>query len=389
MKKNTSLDINQIHKYLNNEMSERELIEFKNSLKDENNLNEFKKHIVADHYIQLNKNDFDHKKASSLLHKQIQSTKSSTKNSTNKINSYLKYAAVFVGILISTTLYYNKDIFGTNLPSNEITLQLDNGDFETIQESELFKEIKSEDGVVLGVQEKNKIVYKNENNNTSETQFSINTLKVPYGKKFQLVLSDGTTVHVNAGSTLKFPVQFISGRVREVELYGEAYFEVARNEEDPFIVTTNGIRTEVLGTKFNVSSYTDDPFSEVVLVEGSVGLSIGKERFDKNRHKILKPNQKASLLNQEQGLNISSVHTEDYIAWVDGVMLFKNESFESIMKKLERAYDKKITINYQRIKTEKFTGRFDIESIEEVLKTFRSNTFFNFNIRENEIIINP
>ncbi|WP_148639341.1 FecR family protein [Aquimarina longa] len=383
------MDINQILKYLNNEMSEDEFIEFEKSLKDEQNLNEFKKYITTNHYVELSKNDFDHQNASSILQNYIQSTKSRTKIRKNRINNYLKYAAVFIGILISTTLVYKKYVLDANSTVNEVTLQLENGEFKTIKETQLFKEIKNENGVVLGVQEKSKIVYKKESDTIANTKLVINTLKVPNGKKFQLVLSDGTTVHVNSGSTLKFPVQFISGQTREVELSGEAYFEVARNEKDPFIVSTNGIKTEVLGTKFNVSSYANDSFSEVVLVEGSVGVFKGKKRFDKNTDQLLKPNQKASLLKTTQNLNISTVYTENYIAWVDGILLFKNESFESIMKKLERHYDKKIAINYQKIKKEKFTGRFDVENIEDVLKTFKSNTFFNFSIKENEIIINP
>lgn len=371
-------------------MSQLEKIEFEKLLKDKKNLDLLKEYTITDHYIQLSKKDFDYQKASLLLHEQIQNTKTITNTHKNKRNNYLKYAAVFVGILISTSLYfYNNILLDNNQIINEVTLQQDNGSMETIKENDLFKEIKNENGVVLGVQKKNKIVYKNEKDSLAKTKLSINTLKVPYGKKFQLVLSDGTIVHVNAGSTLKFPTQFISGRVREVELSGEAYFEVTRNEKDPFIVSTNGIKTEVFGTKFNVSSYANDPFSEVVLVEGSVGVFKDKKRFDKKNDTFLKPNQKASLLKSNKDLAISEVKTENYIAWVDGVLLFKNESFENIMKKLERAYDKKIIINYQKIKTEKFTGRFDIEGIEDVLKTFKSNTFFNFNIKENEIIINP
>ncbi|WP_108869914.1 FecR family protein [Aquimarina aquimarini] len=389
MKKTNNLDTNQIIKYVNNEMSEEERIAFEILLKDEDNLNELKEYILTDHYIQLSKNDFDNQQASSLFETQIQNTKSHTKTRKNKTNNYLKYAAVFIGLIISSALYYNKDIFSNDQPTNDVTLQVDNGDFEAIKENDLFKEIKNGDGVLLGVQEKSKIVYTNKSKGTASTKPSINTLKVPYGKKFQIVLSDGTTVHVNAGSTLKFPAQFVAGQIREVELSGEAYFEVARNEKDPFIVSTNGIRTEVLGTKFNVSSYTDDSFSEVVLVEGSVGVSMGNKRFDKNTDQILKPNQKASLTKLTQNLDISTVKTENYVAWIDGVLLFKNESFENIVKKLERSYDKKITINYQKLKKEKFTGRFDIENLEDVLKTFSSNTSFNFTIKESEVIINP
>ncbi|WP_271766356.1 FecR family protein [Aquimarina algiphila] len=390
MKNNKDLDTNQIIKYLNNEMTESEIIELETLLKDEKNLNLFKKYIVTDHYIQLSKNDFDSQKASSLFQKHIQNTKSLTKTNKNRNNNYLKYAAVFIGLILGGTFLYNKNISNENEIITEVTLQQGDGSIETLQDNELFKEIKNEDGTILAFQEKNKIVYNNEGNNaTSEEKVVINTLRVPYGKKIQLVLSDGTTVHVNAGSTLKFPSKFLSGQIREVDLSGEAYFEVARNEKDPFIVSTNGIRTEVLGTKFNVSSYADDSFSEVVLVEGSVGVFKDKNRFDKNTDKILSPNQKASLSKTSQSLNISNVKTENYIAWVDGILLFKSESFETVMKKLERFYDKKITINYQNIKTEKFTGRFDVENVEDVLKTFKSNTFFNYRIKGNEIIINP
>ena len=115
----------------------------------------------------------------------------------------------------------------------------------------------------------------------------------------------------------------------------------------------------------------------------------GKSRFDPTTDQKLEPQQKASLADTKKNVQVSSVTAENYIAWVDGVLLFKNEKFESIMKKLERFYDKKITINYQKIKDEKFTGQFDIESIEDVLNTFKSNTYFNVNIKENEIIINP
>ncbi len=390
MKNNKDLNTNQILKYLNKEMTESEIIELKKLLQDQKNLALFKKHIAIDHYIQLNKNDFDSQKAASLFQKHIQSTKPSSKTDKNRSNNYLKYAAIFIGLILGSTFIYNKLLYNTDEIITEVTLQQGDGNIETLQDDELFKEIKNEDGIILAFQEKNKIIYNTKDNDSiSKEKTVINTLRVPYGKKIQLVLSDGTIVHVNAGSTLKFPSKFLSGHVREVTLSGEAYFEIARNEKDPFIVSTNGIKTEVLGTKFNVSSYADDSFSEVVLIEGSVGVFKNKNRFDKNTDKILAPNQKASLLKTSQSLNISNVKTENYIAWVDGVLVFKNESFEIITKKLERFYNKKITINYQNIKTEKFTGRFDVENIESVLKTFKSNTFFNYHIKENEIIINP
>ncbi len=389
MKKHQDLDIKQILKYLNNEMTEIELNEFENSLKNEKNLDLFKKYTKTNHYIQLTKNDFDSQKALSSFKTYTQSTKSIAKKGKNKISNYLKYAAVFIGILTASTFFVKTNFWNTENKLTEITLQQGDGNIETINDDESFKEIKNTDGAIVGIQENNRLIYKNENTNSPEEQLVINTLTVPYGKKFQLVLSDGTIVHVNAGSTLKFPEKFIPGQIRKVELSGEGYFEVAKNEKDPFIVHTKGINTEVFGTKFNVSSYPDDTFSEVVLVEGSVGVFNKNNRFSNENGVTLKPNQKASLTKSDQNLNVTTVKTNQYVAWVDGVLLFKNESFENIMKKLERFYDKKITINYERIKTEKFTGKFDVEGIEDVLTTFSSNTPFRFKIKKSEIIINP
>ncbi|MEW7291519.1 FecR family protein [Aquimarina sp. 2304DJ70-9] len=389
MKKNTDLDINQILKYLNDEMTKSELVEFENLLKYQKNLDLFKKYSVANHYVQLSKHDFDEQKALSSFNKHTQNTKSSTNTRKNRIQNYLKYAAVFIGILLSSLFFVNNNLFGPDKNITEITLQQGDGSLETIKDDDPFKEIKNENGAVVGIQENNKLVYKNESITNPEEKLVINTLRVPYGKKFQLVLSDGTKVHINAGSTLKFPEKFIPGQVRKVELSGEGYFEVARNEKDPFIVSTNGLNTEVFGTKFNVSSYPDDTFSEVVLIEGSVGVFKEANRFNKDSGLKLQPNQKASLTKSNKNLSMSTVKTDQYVAWVDGILLFKNESFENIMKKLERFYDKKITINYQKIKTEKFTGRFDVESIEDVLTTFSSNTPFNFSLKKSKIIINP
>ncbi len=388
MEKKKVLDINQIIRYTNNEMSKHELIAFEKLLEDENNLNKFKKYLTTDHYIQLSKHDFDEHKAFKQFQKQIRSTKPLRKQQEKRNNGYLKYAAVFITMLIGAATYFlNKSLLSTDQNNTQITIQLDDDSPKVIRDNELFKEIKTSDGAIVGVQEKSKIVYNN--NDGTTTNSTTSTLRVPNGKKFQLVLSDGTIVNVNAGSTLKFPTQFTSNQVREVELIGEAYFEVARNENAPFIVSTNGIKTEVLGTKFNVSSYGNDSFSEVVLVEGSVGIFKDKERFDKNKDQKLKPSQKATLLNSQKKPVISNVKAENYIAWIEGVLLFKNESFESIVKKLERFYDKKITINYQKLKNEKFTGTFDIENIEEVLNTFKSNTDFNVTYKGSEIIINP
>ena len=216
----------------------------------------------------------------------------------------------------------------------------------------------------------------------------LNTLKVPYGKTITIVLPDSSKVHVNAGSVLKFPSHFKKDEARIVSLEGEAFFEITHNKKAPFVVNTKGINTEVFGTKFNVSSYDSDSFSEVVLVEGSVGVFREADRFKNDSDLLLLPQQLARIDADETNINVSNVDTKQYIAWVTGVMMFKNEPFKNIVSKLERFYNVTIIVDNKAILNEKFTGEFDQESIETVLKTIQNTTPFNYTINNTTISIN-
>ncbi|MFC5046012.1 FecR family protein [Aquimarina hainanensis] len=382
MEKGKDLEINQIIKYLNGELSEEETALFNTWLKEKENRELFKQYAVTDHYVQLGKNDFDKDKAfSNFIQK-----KNNTRGFISRLGQYTKYAAAIVGIAFCTTFFTDKTELKLEDITTEISLELSDGSVSMIKVEDTFKEIKDENGMTVSVQKGSKLTYQQQN---ELEEVIINTLRVPKGRKLQIELSDGTIVHINAGSTLTFPSSFIAGTTRKVSLEGEAYFKVAKNPEDAFIVATNGINTEVFGTEFNVSSYANDSFSEVVLIEGSVGVFKDKERFDQHTDKRLSPNQKARISSVGKKIKISQVDVSQYIAWIDNILLFKNESFENIMKKLERSYDVEITINNETIKKEKFTGQFDTESIENVLNTFRSNTLFSYEIKENQIIINP
>src|SRR5690606_37784645 len=124
-------------------------------------------------------------------------------------------------------------------------------------------------GKVVGVQQGKKLVY---GDNVSEEKLVYNTLNVPKGRQFSIELSDGTQVHLNAGSSIKYPITFLPKEQRQVFLTGEAFFEVAHDPNVPFIVNTQQLDVKVYGTTFNITNYPEDESSEVVLLEGSVSL---------------------------------------------------------------------------------------------------------------------
>jgi len=175
---------------------------------------------------------------------------------------------------------------------------------------------------------------------------------------------------------------------REVFLDGEAYFDVSKNKNDSFIVNTNDICTEVYGTEFNVSSYSNDDKKYVVLVEGSVGVFSSELNIAKQDLIMLTPNKKASYSNQNKKITTKDVVVDNYIAWKDGVLMFENERFENIVRKLERHYNVTIQNNYTALNEIKFTGTFDIESIDQVLHAFQGYRSFKYELTNKKIIIN-
>ncbi|WP_207514722.1 FecR family protein [Longitalea luteola] len=219
--------------------------------------------------------------------------------------------------------------------------------------------------------ENGQIVYKGEHtDNHTETVY--NTLQIPNGGGYELVLSDGSKVWLNSASRLRFPVNF-SGNSREVELSGEAYFEIARDKARPFKVRFNNNTVEVLGTHFNVNSYTDETTQAVTLLEGSVNVSNAQTKV------IIKPGQQARL-NGIKNIQVKEVDVEEAIAWKNGYFIFVEEDIKSIMRKLARWYD--FSPEYQgNIGDEQFGGMISrFRNISEVLKMFESTGTIHFKI---------
>jgi len=199
----------------------------------------------------------------------------------------------------------------------------------------------------------NKLEYTSKSAQTTETKY--NTLKIPRGGEYFLVLADGTKVWLNSETTLRFPVQF-ENDVRRVELTGEAYFEVSRNENVPFIVSSGNQQVKVLGTQFNISSYPDNQSILTTLVEGSVEVSLEGNPAEKT---MLKPSEQSYLSRNESQILKRNVDVSQYIAWKDGRFVFQDQMLEDIMKTLSKWYDVQVVFANEDDKKLRFTGNLE------------------------------
>ncbi|WP_413999065.1 FecR family protein [Flavobacterium sp. W1B] len=264
------------------------------------------------------------------------------------------------------------------MPNEAITLQLENGDIQIIKEDGSTQVVDAK-GNVVGTQKGNQLVY---TNSLVKDTLVYNTINVPYGKRFELKLSDGTNVHLNSGTSLKYPVRFIKGESRQVFLDGEAYFDVTKDARHPFLVGSNDMNVKVLGTKFNVTSYKKDAKTYTVLVEGSVAAY---NKLLENEEVLLKPGNRAYFENKH--LKTELVDIRKYVAWVSGELMFIDDSFGVIANKLERKYNVDIVNNYDELNDIVITATFKDENIDQVLKTFQTYKAFNYTVNNRVITI--
>ncbi len=200
--------------------------------------------------------------------------------------------------------------------------------------------------------------YQNESSIKSEQEV-YNTLITPKGGEYKLELADGTKVWLNCDSELKYPVAFI-GKTRKVVLTGEAFFEVAKNGK-PFIVETNDMTMEVLGTRFNVSAYNNDETVQTTLVNGSLKVE-AKRGSSTNQSITLVPGKQANFDKGKGTLESRDVDANLYTSWIDGYLRFEGQPLESIMRNISRWYDIEVNFENQQLKQKRLTGklyRFD------------------------------
>ncbi len=312
-----------------------------------------------------------------------------------RINTALKYAAV-ITVSIGVSYLYQKSNSKSPSPievveetilipkEEAITIQLDDGTIKTINANEE-TEIRDSKGNLVGSLSKSKVVYSVTSN---IEKLVYNTIKVPFGKRFDVILSDGTHVFLNAGTSLRYPVKFIEGLQRDVYLKGEAYFNVTENKEHPFIVHADKMNVEVLGTEFNISHYSEDQIINTVLVEGSVQIYSDSKNSKNTGDSIrLKPGFKAEWNKSRREIEVDNVDTRIYTAWIEGKLIFRNATFLQIRNRLERHYNVTIKNGNVDLDAQLFDATFDIETIDEVLETLSKSYAIEYNIVNNEVLI--
>lgn len=232
---------------------------------------------------------------------------------------------------------------------NKATLVLEDGSQINLEENNFAKQ-----QALADVENSNNtLIYKGketQHKNDSTPDIPINSLFVPVGGLYKLVLSDGSKVWLNSSSSLKYPVSF-SSEQRVVELSGEAYFEVKESTKD-FVVKTKTRDVLVLGTSFNVSTYNDDPFFAATLNTGKIKL------IDQQHENIfLIPGQQAIIDRKDLSMvNIESVDPNVHSAWKDGTFFFENESLEKILHKVGRWYNFETNFTDPKLMHVTFTG---------------------------------
>ena len=224
-----------------------------------------------------------------------------------------------------------------------------------------------------------KLSYDPTNKNSREIIY--NTISTPKGGQYQLELVDGSKVWLNATSSIHFPTSFI-GNERRIEITGEAYFEIAKNPNMPFIVTVNNSEVQVLGTHFNVNAYNDEDNVRTTLLEGSV-------RFVNDGNiNILKPGEQAQLTKNGMIKVVSNVDVDRVVAWKNGMFDFENAGIETVMRQLSRWYD--VEIEYKGKTDDLFIAemRRNIK-LSDALKALELTGKVKFEIDGKKIIVLP
>ncbi|WP_149276266.1 FecR family protein [Pareuzebyella sediminis] len=202
-----------------------------------------------------------------------------------------------------------------------------------------------------------------------------NTLVVPFGKRSKIQLSDGSTVWINSGSRFIYPAVFAKDK-REVYIEGEAIFEVKHNRNRPFVVSSENQRIEVLGTVFNVNNYADEGSAFTVLKSGSVQISYTgnfSETFAESL--TIEPGTLANYDKRYHKISSKKVDVNRYFSWREGVLIFKNDDLNTIMRRLSRYYNIDIDIESEKIAGETFSGYLDLkDDIEKVMENIKKTT---------------
>lgn len=381
---------NIILKYLNDSLTEAEHQQLCTWLKNKKNKEKFKAFIKTNYDLSIVYNDVDETEAL----RQIKRNIAQKQKKMVKRRPYYKYvsAAVFIGVLLAVSLFLKKD-GNTGLPHDKKTTKA----VSTIKPGKEKAILTLGDGseVILneGTEYSNQnsksnskgIVYTNKTDKTTEVTY--NYMTIPRGGQYFLQLSDGTKVWLNSESQLKYPVTFINGQPRTVELvYGEAYFKVSHSNNHNgsiFNVLTKQQEVNVLGTEFNIKAYKDESHVYTTLVNGKVVLNIEQET------KPLLPNQQCVLDLSNNSITIKKVDAYAETCWKEGLFSFKNKSLKEITVVLSRWYNIDVVFENSKSENLMFSGVLKKnQGIDEILNIINETNLINaYEIKDKTITI--
>jgi len=223
-------------------------------------------------------------------------------------------------------------------------------------------------------------------NTQSGTKTEYHRFNIPKGVRFQILLSDGSRVWLNAMSSVRFPASFVGLKDRRLSLSGEGYFEIAKDQSHPFVVLTKAQQIKVLGTHFNVNAYLDEGITKTTLLEGSVEVAPLTGSVAGSSVNI-RPGQQA-ILSGDHHIEVKQVDAENAIAWRDGEFVFRNEPLKNIMRHLSRWYDIEVYYQNEAVGRELYGGIFfKSQSITEVLKIMEQTGDLHFVMKGKSIIV--
>lgn len=312
---------------------------------------------------------------------------------TRRILSYA--AAIFIPVLLVGGLAYNyikinKELTIASIDtvikpgSQKAILVLSDGGTMELDKEHALTDI--EEGDVNIKNENNSLIYSDGSKPNKRKELIYNELRTPRGGGYNLSLSDGTEVWLNAGSSLRFPVSF-SDSTRRVYLDGEGYFDVTHTGQ-PFIVSTGDMDVRVLGTSFNVSAYSDESEIVTTLVEGKVRIDYTGKNESRMESKVLTPNKQALLNRYLAEIKIVEVNIDYYTSWMQGKLEFSNESLDIVLKRLARWYDFEYEFENKQARDYHFSARINnTESISTILGMLEMTTDVKFELKQNRIVV--
>lgn len=258
------------------------------------------------------------------------------------------------------------------------------GDEIVLIESEEKMQLKDESSITYDGDGKSNaqqhVVKKEKTQEQKEEKEEINQIIVPKGRKADITFSDGTRMYVNAGTRVFYPAVFKKDK-REIIVEGEIYLDVKKDPSRPFIVKTNGFDVKVLGTQFNVCAYKEDAAASVVLVNGKVEVSTGK-----NEKSVLAPNQRIEI--KERGMDIKEVDVFEYICWKDNMMMLNDRKVGETLERLSRYYGRTILYT-EEVGNIPLSGKLDLrENLEDVILIVCQSVYLQYRMdADNNILI--